>query len=193
MRTPIPLWCDCSRLRQCGLNTTGAGFHSLVQKPTKSLSQLSRCSKMPVPAVLIEVSQQVSKTFTQLRLLLTQVNRCPLPTVPTTPAPKCHGVMPEFCLLDFHCKVTKVHSSQHLYYTSMHKIFRSAHLSPACAHSIPLWCDCYLPPALQKRNGTADYSRLPCRLCSTAMFALVRFSANQLRHSKPPFTVSTDF
>jgi hypothetical protein len=167
-------------------------LHSSVQQPTKSLSQLSRCSKMPVPAVLIEVSQQVSKTFTQLRLLLTPKDGCPLPAVTAAPAPKCHGVMPKCSLIDFHCKVTKVHSSQHLYYTSMHKIFRSAHLSPARAHSIPLWCDCYASTAKTK---TARQTTVACRAVSAALllFALVRFSANQLRHSKPPFTISTDF
>jgi hypothetical protein len=131
-------------------------LHSSVQQPTELAPQFSRCSKMPAPAVLIEVSQQVSKTCLQLRLLLTPKDRSPLPTVPTAPAPKCHGVMPKFSLLDFHCKVTKVHSSQHLYYTSMHKIFRSAHSYPTVVR--------LLPPALQKRNGTADCSRLPCRL-----------------------------
>jgi hypothetical protein len=147
---------------------------------------------MPAPAVLIEVSQQVSKTCLQLRLLLTPKDGCPLPTVPTAPAPKCHGVMPKFSLLDFHCKVAKVHSSQHLHYTSMHKIFRSAHLSPARAHSIPLWCDCYASTAKTKRHGRLQSPAVPS-LQHCYCFALVRFSANQLRHSKPPFTVSTDF
>jgi len=138
-------------------------LHSSVQQPTEPAPQFSRCSKMSASAVLIELSQQVSKTLTQLRLLLTPKDGCPLPTVPTSPAPKCHCVVPEFRLFDFHCKVTKVHSSQHLHYTSMRKFsgVRTYHLpvrTPSHCGAIAA----YLPaPQKTKRHGRLQSPAVP--------------------------------
>jgi hypothetical protein len=102
--------------------------------------------------------------------------------------------VPKFSLLDFHCKVTKVHSSQHLYYTSIHKIsgVRTYHLLVRTPEShngaiANLRQHC--------KNETARQTAVACRavLQHWLSAASMRPVNNQLRHSKPPFTVSTDF
>jgi hypothetical protein len=148
-----------------------------VQQPTEPAPQFSRHSQVSFPAVLIEVSQQVSKTCLQLRLLLTPKDGCPLPTIPTAPAPKCHCVVSKFRSSHFHREIAPIRCASHLPAPPMHEIFGSAHPSPACAHSIS-HCGAIATTSIakMKRHGRRLPSTMPS-LFFTAMLALVRLRA----------------